>query len=186
MPRYLPDHVLLGFSSLPVAPGCPELRADFVRLALGVFAGKRRYERFEAVVRSAPLETLKGILLAVTDSDVENEDGFYNRAFKVAALAMHDKEFVRLVELASDVLDWDCDWETIERAWPILCDELEYELEEHDWMTDPPYEHRSGYTENEARNVQHNDRRWYARRHAHHRPRHAPRNNRRRLLPEGV
>lgn len=164
MPRYLPDSVLLQFSSLPVAPGCPELRADFVRLALGVFAGKRRYERFEAVVRSAGIETLKGVLLAVTDA-VENEDGHYNRAFKVAAPALGDEGFRRLAELCSDVLDWDTAWdaEYIARAWPVLCDELEYEQEPEEenwtWNRWTPYEHLSEYTANEARSVSLSDRR---------------------------
>lgn len=96
---------------------------------------------------------------------MENEDGHYNRALKVASAVLHDEEFVRLAEIASDVLDWDLDWETVARAWPVLCDELEYELE-NDRTEDPlwgPYEHQSEYTENEARRVQRGDRRWYAR-----------------------
>jgi hypothetical protein len=62
------------------------------------------------------------------------------RWIKLVASTLDDATFVRLAEIAGDVLSWE--WEPSQRAiefdayvrpaWPVLCDELEYEKEIRD------------------------------------------------------
>lgn len=146
--RYLPDPILLGLTAWNRPPLDADIRADFVRLALSKFAGRRRYDRLGLVVFSAGIDALKAILLVMTAWDSMEADG-YERAAKTAAPAMNDPEFIRLAELCADVLQWETDdpkaeFETYAvRAWPVLCDEIEYEEErvdrEDDWedLRDP-------------------------------------------------
>jgi hypothetical protein len=132
--RRHPDPVYLGLSSLDVAPQSHELRADFARLALAHFAATRGAYRLQGVLLASDENTLKSILLVLTDAVWEGHE----RALKEAAPLLGNEEFARLAELASDILDWDCwdDAERCARAWPVLCDELEYELEHRCYVDD--------------------------------------------------
>jgi len=166
----MPDRATLALSSLTAAPRCSEVREDFVRTAIAVFAmargwgrlarmilgtadqGKRRFDKHA----QAYLPTLVQLLYhwepqhrSDWQCGREPED-HENRMLKeiFASGCLRDPGFVRLAEICGDVLSWETQPWLADRPgehdarfdqefemyvapmWPVLCDEVEFELDE--------------------------------------------------------
>jgi len=150
MARHQPDRFLPRLSRLTVAPTDAALRAEFVRHCMSLFCRRRGYKRLAGIFSSAPVEYcksgsyLKSLFLVITNEHYLDE-GDHLKMLSVVYTEVGGSvedispEFLRLANIASDVLQWDDrDVESIESeyvqyvqpAWLVLCDELEYETEE--------------------------------------------------------
>jgi hypothetical protein len=150
-----PDLVLLGFSSLETAPRDVQVRDDFVRVAMSEFARRRHYDRLSRVFLHSSYDDLRGLLLILHNWEFMEDDDFVMRdrgglAREVFRCRAHENmAFVRLAELCADCLSWETEsGQTFEDelrayvapAWPILCDEVEFEQENilHSWPPSDP------------------------------------------------
>lgn len=139
-------HVLL-LSALTEPPRDPLVRDDFVRQSLIRLCVRRGYDRIAAVLRACDDLRLRSIILVINNLDAldqwdesKRSGGYRDREIKVVAKDIHpekaDPTFLRIVELASNVVSWENEEngeyefdEYIRPAWLVFTDEVEFELE---------------------------------------------------------
>ena len=192
--RTSPDPVILGFSSLDVAPGDVGLRDDFVRAAMSLFARRRGFDRLSRLFLSSSYDELRALLSVLTHLEsLDVDDGHYSRAMREVyrSTAWRSAAFGRLASLCADVISWESrDSEVFDVelatyvtiAWPVLCDEVEYEQEnlllsrapwdvEGEFWVDlaeydddrAPYRQSADYTSGEAKRLGRRDLRRFGR-----------------------
>lgn len=145
--RGITDPNVLLLSGLSEAPQSAEVREDFVKQAMYQLAQRRGLRRLGRVFLCADYNTLRGLLLVLGHMDnLDHLDGggdWHDKEIKTIFScedgAAIDATFLRIAELATDVIQWEGEdnRRSVENefeiytlpAWPVFTDEVEFELE---------------------------------------------------------
>jgi len=129
---------VLQMSTLIEPPAEASVRESFARAALMVFAERSSLHALRNAVERVTTDQMKTLLLFLSyddylDGDDEEVVPADKRwAARVALRQSPTEEFVRIAQLAADIINWDGDEDEFTRwvrpAWLVLTDEVEFVL----------------------------------------------------------
>jgi hypothetical protein len=136
-PAHLDPNVL-HLSQLIEPPTDPSARERFARAALMIFAKRSSLRSIGSAVDHVSTDSMKTLLLFLIyenylDDEEETVPDDKRWAARVGLRQTPSEEFLRIAQLAADILDWDGGEDEFQRwvrpAWLVLTDEVEFALE---------------------------------------------------------